>query len=166
MGDLSPHFSSSELACHDCGRCQVSGRLINALEELRGLGPEPIRVHDGYRCPQHNSAVGGAGKSQHVLGAAADIDIQGLTLQQMYDRAMQIEEFRNGGIGVYDGTPFIHVDVRDSGPARWARVNGAYVGINQLVQVSPRSTLLASSSSGSKSISSTSPSPKEEDTES
>lgn len=136
MGDLSPHFSVSELCCHDCQRCSVTGQLLIALEALRALGPEPIIVDDGYRCPEHNKEVGGVSGSQHQLGTAADIRIQGLTLQQMYDRAKSIPDFANGGIGVYDGVPFIHVDVRD-GKARWGRVKGEYVGIEQsgLVQV-------------------------------
>jgi uncharacterized protein YcbK (DUF882 family) len=146
MGDLSPHFSSDELRCPDCGRCRVSGRLIAALEELRALGPEPITVLSGYRCPEHNSAVGGVGKSQHVLGAAADVRIGALSLQAQYDRAAQVLEFQTGGIGVYD-TNFIHVDVREDGrPARWARVNGEYVGINQLVKARPTPAISRASS--------------------
>src|SRR6266851_4309780 len=69
--------------------------------------------------------VGGA------LGIAADIKIQGLSLQQQYDRAKSVPDFDNGGIGVYD-TNFIHVDVRD-GKARWSRINGVYSGLDQLV---------------------------------
>ena len=133
MGDLSPHFSTSELCCHDCGRCSVSGRLLAALEELRAMGPEPIVVDDGYRCPEHNASVGGVQDSQHILGTAADIRILGLSVQAMYDRAKQVPEFAAGGIGVYD-TGFIHVDVRD-GKARWSRVRGVYLGLDQLVTV-------------------------------
>ena len=135
MGDLSTHFSKSELCCKDCGKCEIDCKLIEALEELRALGPELISVHDGYRCPEHNAAVGGVKNSQHVEGKAADIKIQGLTLQQQYDRAMQVPAFRDGGIGVYDGG-FIHVDVRTNGEARWARVADKYVGIDALVTIS------------------------------
>ncbi len=135
MGDLSPHFSISELCCKDCGRCSIEGAFLEALERLRSLGPEPIDVDDGYRCPEHNAAVGGVNDSQHLLGKAADIRIMGLSLQQMYDRAVQVTAFLDGGIGCYDGG-FIHVDNRD-GQARWARVNGQYVGIEELVDVNP-----------------------------
>ena len=131
MGDLSTHFSTDEFACPHCKKCSISGALIVALEKLRALGPEPIIIHDGYRCPEHNTQVGGAKKSEHMEGIAADLHIQGLSLQQQYDRAKQILEFVNGGIGVYDGN-FIHVDVRD-GKARWSRKNGVYLGLDVLV---------------------------------
>jgi len=36
----------------------------------------------------------------------------GLTLQQMYEAALEIPPFAGGGIGAYDGD-FLHVDVRD-----------------------------------------------------
>ena len=107
----------------------VSGALIQSLEQLRGLGPEPIIVHDGYRCPEHNREVGGVEHSEHLLGIAADIKIQGLSLQQQYDRAKTVPDFDNGGIGVYPESNFIHVDVRD-GKARWAKIKGEYRDIS------------------------------------
>ena len=110
-----------------CARSRTDRRA----EALRALGAEPILVDDGYRCPEHNAAVGGVNDSQHTEGKAADIRIEGLTLQQMYDRAKSIPAFLNGGIGVYDGG-FIHVDIRN-GKARWSRVRGVYLGIDQLV---------------------------------
>ncbi len=146
MGDLSPHFSIAEFACHDCGRCSIDGTFLAALEQLRSLGPEPIDIDDGYRCPEHNAAVGGVSDSQHILGKAADIRIVGLSLQQMYDRAVQVPEFLNGGIGIYDGG-FIHVDNRN-GKARWARVRGDYVGIEALVTVDPILPILPNADSG------------------
>ena len=132
MGDLSPHFSKQELACRCCGRLKVDPRLIQALEALRQLAGVPIVVHAGYRCPAHNQQVGGVPNSEHTRGLAADIDIPGLSLQEMYDLASEIRQFAQGGIGAYD-TNFLHVDVRDH-RARWARVAGKYVGIQELVQ--------------------------------
>lgn len=119
------------MACRDCGRCEIQQSLLNALEVLRSLGPEPILVDSAYRCPEHNAEIGGVKDSQHQLGTAADIRIEGLNLQQMYDRAKQVPEFANGGVGVYDGG-FIHVDVRQ-GRARWSRIKGVYLGIQELV---------------------------------
>jgi uncharacterized protein YcbK (DUF882 family) len=118
----------------------VDPRLIDALERLRQRAGVPIVIHAGYRCPAHNQAVGGVPNSEHTRGLAADIHISGLSLQQMYDVASEVPEFDQGGIGAYD-TNFLHVDVRDH-RARWARVSGKYVGIQELV----REPILAESS--------------------
>lgn len=43
------------------------------LDPLREAWGAPIIVTSGYRCPRLNAAVGGARRSQHTLGQAADI---------------------------------------------------------------------------------------------
>jgi|GEM_PF-325103 len=129
---LSPHFTREELACHHCGQLVVQPELLAGLEILRLRVGSPVVVQDGYRCPAHNLQVGGVSDSEHCRGMAADVHILGCSLQQMFDLALLVPEFARGGIGVYDGG-FIHVDVRGE-VARWARVNGQYVGIEQLVR--------------------------------
>ncbi len=146
MGDLSEHFSKSELACHCCGQLKIESGLLAALELLRTLASHEIVVHDGYRCIAHNQKAGGVTDSEHTRGMAADIAIAGLTLQQMYELALQVPTFLNGGIGVYDGG-FLHVDIR-SHQARWARVGGQYVGVQGLV--TQPATLLAKVQTGSQ----------------
>jgi uncharacterized protein YcbK (DUF882 family) len=132
MGDLSAHFSRSELQCRCCGRLQIDSRLLDGLEKLRAQAGTPVVIHAGYRCPQHNAAVGGVPRSEHTLGLAADIALPGLSLQRMYELALEVPQFAQGGIGVYDGG-FLHVDVREH-RARWARVSGHYVGMGALVR--------------------------------
>jgi len=132
MGDLSAHFSRSELECRCCRRLQIDSRLLHGLEQLRTLAGTPVVVHAGYRCPQHNQAVGGVPHSEHTLGLAADVAMPGLSLQRMYELALAVPQFAQGGIGVYDGG-FLHVDVRER-RARWARVSGRYVGVEALVR--------------------------------
>jgi uncharacterized protein YcbK (DUF882 family) len=127
----SLHFSRSELACKDCGRCLIDPALVPAMERYRELANSPFEVLSGYRCPQHNLAIGGAGKSEHVEGKAVDGRLAGHTLQQMYDLALEVPAFALGGIGLYpDGTPFVHLDVR-TWPARWCRKNGMYLAISE-----------------------------------
>jgi uncharacterized protein YcbK (DUF882 family) len=128
MGDLSKNFSRHEFACRCCGRAEINQRLVDALQELRDLAGLPVRVTSGYRCPEHNQAIGGATRSQHLLGTAADIVVRGMTPAEMYRLAEDIEVFRNGGIGVYPDKGFIHVDVRD-GRARWGQLDGKYVAL-------------------------------------
>jgi uncharacterized protein YcbK (DUF882 family) len=132
MGDLSAHFSRNELQCRCCGRLQIDSRLLDGLEKLRAQAGTPVVIHAGYRCPEHNAAVGGVPHSEHTLGLAADIALPGLSLQRMYELALEVPQFAHGGIGVYDGG-FLHVDVREQ-RARWARVSGQYVGMGALVR--------------------------------
>lgn len=74
------HFSMKELECK-CGKCQMPPEVsdnLNALVErvldpLRERYGKPIYVNSGYRCLNHNKAVGGVANSQHCKGQAADI---------------------------------------------------------------------------------------------
>ena len=43
------------------------------LDPLRERYGKPIYVNSGYRCPELNRLIGGAIKSQHMRGEAADI---------------------------------------------------------------------------------------------
>jgi hypothetical protein len=70
--------------------------------------------------------------SEHTRGLAADIALPGLSLERMYELALEVPQFAEGGIGVYDGG-FLQVHVRNH-RARWARVSGRYVGIQELVR--------------------------------
>jgi uncharacterized protein YcbK (DUF882 family) len=110
----------------------IDARLLDGLEGLRALAGTKVIVHAGYRCPRHNQEVGGVPQSEHLLGLAADVSLPGISLQRMYELALEIPQFAEGGIGVYDGN-FLHVDVRDR-RARWARVSGRYVGVAELVR--------------------------------
>lgn len=104
MGDLSPHFSSREFACHHCGVVKIAPTLVARLEILRAQIGKPLVIVSGYRCPVHNRAVGGAPASKHLLGQAADLRPNVVTLLQA-----QAAGFR--GIG-HRGRWVTHVDVR------------------------------------------------------
>lgn len=136
MGDLSEHFSRWEFRCHcsdqspqHChGTAPVSMELVYALEHLRQtitrkmaklLGHEieggcPIDVRSGFRCIPWNEECGGVPDSQHVLGLAADISVEGLTPHDLITIAKEEHSF--GGTGEY-GT-FVHLDMGPSG-RRW-----------------------------------------------
>jgi len=43
------------------------------LEPLRVKFQSPVLISSGYRCPELNTAIGGAENSQHMFGQAADI---------------------------------------------------------------------------------------------
>lgn len=47
---------------------------IKILQPLRDVLKYPIHVNSGYRCPRTNTSIGGAARSQHLTGHAADIE--------------------------------------------------------------------------------------------
>ena len=134
---LSKHFSAAELQCKHCSQLSVDMRLVAALEELRTIVGKPIKILSGYRCEEHNKAIGGEPRSLHTLGTAADIACPaGVPLAEFYLCVAQVPAFGDSGIGLYPGerTPFVHADVGRPKPARWARINGKYVGINEALK--------------------------------
>lgn len=84
MTQLTQHFSLEELTHSDTAEekgidnTPPSEYLPNLLglavgmERVRTLLGGPIRVNDGYRCPELNEAVHGAAHSAHETGWAAD----------------------------------------------------------------------------------------------
>lgn len=130
---LSQYFTTDEFRCPHCKQITISMKLVNALEELRSACGSSLNILSGYRCTEHNAAIGGEAKSLHCEGLAADVACpKGLALADFYAKADAIASFKTGGIGIYPGgrgqnTDFLHVDVRPK-RARWSRIDGKYVG--------------------------------------
>lgn len=107
---LSLNFNSTEFDCHGkdcCSETQIDENLINFLQKIREYFNKPIRINSGYRCPQHNKKVGGATRSNHMYGQAADISISGIKPIKV---ARYAESIGVPGIGVYN--TFVHIDTR------------------------------------------------------
>lgn len=119
MGDLTKYFSRAELRCPCCGRLVLDFALLDGLQALRELARRPVRITSGYRCPNHNREVGGRPESYHTRGAAADVVIAGLSAARSKAVVVRVPAFASGGIGVYSGAGFVHLDVRER-TARWS----------------------------------------------
>ncbi len=116
---LSKHFSSEEFACKcGCGFATVDSELLEVLEELREVYGQPITINSGCRCEEHNKAVGGEQKSQHLLGTAADIVVKGVSPFKIY-QYLNSKYKSKYGIGLY--STWVHIDVRKGNAARWNR---------------------------------------------
>ncbi|NLC48741.1 MAG: peptidase M15 [Bacteroidales bacterium] len=81
---LTSNFTLPELTKTNTGIANQPNKEIiaalislcaNVLQPARDLYGHPIRVNSGFRSLAVNSAVGGASKSQHLLGEAADITV-------------------------------------------------------------------------------------------
>ncbi|MGM9568003.1 MAG: D-Ala-D-Ala carboxypeptidase family metallohydrolase [Clostridia bacterium] len=74
---ISPHFTLAEMACKDgSDKVLYSTELMDKLEKLRAYGGFTVHINSGYRTPSYNKKIGGASKSQHTLGTAADIIVK------------------------------------------------------------------------------------------
>lgn len=56
----------------------------NVLEPLRAKVGKPVRVTSGYRSSKLNKLVGGSRNSQHIFGLAADIYVDGMTTEELF----------------------------------------------------------------------------------
>jgi len=113
---ISTHFHRTEFACNcGCGFDTVDTDTLSVLEAVRTHFGKPVIINSGCRCPDYNTKVGGAPNSQHTLGRAADIRVQGVEPSDVYD--WLAANFPTASIGRY--ATFTHVDTRSHGPARW-----------------------------------------------
>lgn len=112
---LSPNFYSDEFDCHckrqDCDETYINMDLISYLQEKRDKIGKPIKIISGFRCSTHNKNKGGAIASRHLIGQAADISVDGMTMTALGGICSDA-----GGLGIGDN--FVHVDIR-SKKARW-----------------------------------------------
>ncbi len=119
MGDISRHFNRSEFGCkcsyEDCEDIAVDVELVKVLEEVREHFGRAVTINSSYRCEDHNKYVGGAPKSKHRLGIAADIVVRNIHPHKVYEflNSKYPEQY---GMGKYN--TFTHIDVR-SYCARW-----------------------------------------------
>jgi len=119
---LSANFSVAEFACHDgSDSVLISVELVALLQKIRDRFGKPVTINSAYRTAAWNSKQGGAPKSQHLLGMAADISIAGVSPLTIAQYAEFLQPGA-GGIGVYK--TFTHVDVRDA-RTRWDSRSGS-----------------------------------------
>jgi uncharacterized protein YcbK (DUF882 family) len=85
--------------------------LLSALQQRIG-SRQGYEVISGYRSPAsnallHSKSSGVAKRSLHMQGKAIDIRLPGTQLAQLHRAA---KEIKSGGVGLYTGSNFIHVD--------------------------------------------------------
>jgi len=78
-----------------------------ALDQLRKNCGSPLYISSGYRSPYHNSVVGGAVKSAHLMGIAFDVRLRGIDKANLKAEA---ERVGFSGFGMRYRT-FMHIDM-------------------------------------------------------
>ena len=115
---LSPHFNAREFRCQ-CGKTHetlIASKLVDKLEQLYStLNCSKIIVTSGYRCPEHDKAVGGTSSGQHTKGAAADVCCYGQDGQPISSKTVccKAQDLGFGGIAnITSSYQYTHLDVR------------------------------------------------------
>ena len=115
---LSPHFNAREFRC-SCGKSHetlLASELIDKLESLyTALNCSKIIVTSGYRCPEHDKAVGDTSSGQHTKGTAADVCCYGQPISSK-TVCCKAQDLGFGGIAnITSSYQYTHLDVRTSG---------------------------------------------------
>ena len=115
---LSPHFNAREFRCQ-CGQPHetlITSELIDKLEALYAtLNCSKIIVTSGYRCPEHDKAVGSTSSGQHTKGTAADVCCYGQDGQPISSKTVccKAQDLGFGGIAnITSSYQYTHLDVR------------------------------------------------------
>ena len=107
---LAPNFQVKEFACKDgSDQILIDSKLVEILQKIRDHFGAALTITSGYRTVSHNKKVGGASKSYHLYGMAADIKVSGHTPKEV---AAYAETIGVKGIGLY--STWVHVDTRTS----------------------------------------------------
>ena len=106
-------FKPKEVECRHCHEVLIHTQSMDCLQALRTKMGRPLVINSGYRCPEHNNAVGGSPNSLHKLGRAFDISTRGWSDSDINKLTGKANVVGFGGIGTY--TTFVHVD---TGPVR------------------------------------------------
>ena len=112
---ISKNFQYKELDCHGQGCCSttiIDEKLVEYVQQIRDHFGKPVTITSPYRCEVHNRRVGGATKSYHMRGQAADIVVQGVSSREV---AKYAESIGILGIGLYETSKdgyFTHIDTR------------------------------------------------------
>ncbi|MEE1406588.1 MAG: D-Ala-D-Ala carboxypeptidase family metallohydrolase [Bacteroidales bacterium] len=121
---LSEHFKVREFRCKDgSDPVFIDSELVELLEKIRVHFGKPVTITSGFRTAAHNATVAKAAKySQHLYGKAADIRVEGISVESVAAYAETLLA-RRGGIGIYPpglgrANGWVHVDVRKA-KSRW-----------------------------------------------
>ncbi|MGB5491917.1 MAG: DUF882 domain-containing protein [Woeseiaceae bacterium] len=95
---------------------QMDPELLDLIYDVRAeLGSDgTYQVVSAYRSPKTNDMLRGRSKntgvaknSQHLLGKAIDVRLEGVKTAKLRDTALAM---KRGGVGFYEASDFVHMD--------------------------------------------------------
>lgn len=95
---------------------EMDPALLDLIYDVRATldSDATYQVVSAYRSPKTNEMLRGrskntgvARKSQHLLGKAIDVRLEGVPTRKLRDTALAM---RRGGVGYYEASDFVHMD--------------------------------------------------------
>ena len=121
------NFKVKEFACKDgSDEIKIDSKLVIMLQQIRDNIGKPVIINSAYRNSAYNKKIGGASRSQHIYGKAADITIEGLNPLSIAQYSEKNCKYLKG-IGLY--TWGCHLDTRST-KYYWDQRNGIEVPVN------------------------------------
>ena len=113
---IAPYISRAEYQCRHCDPLppdftahthpMAHSMLFESFEIIREAYGKPIPISSGYRCPLHNSFIGGSYLSAHVFGMALDLSTKSDT-----DYVFEIIERELPDLRIGKYVDFLHMDL-------------------------------------------------------
>jgi uncharacterized protein YcbK (DUF882 family) len=113
---LSTDFFEDEFYSPDTRAAKMNPEFIYRLQRLRTVVGVAFTISSGFRTPEYNAIIGGAGDSQHLHGTAVDVD------HQAWDGATKFKFIAAASamgfcIGIY--AKHFHIDYRSTTRVLW-----------------------------------------------
>lgn len=90
----------------------IDRRLVMRLQDIRHYFQKPVKINSGWVTEEENVLRGSGSKfSLHLEGKAADIQIPGVSSQNIFDYVFS--KYGDGAIGMIDKDA-CHIDCRNS----------------------------------------------------
>ena len=118
---ITSHFQVKEFACKDgSDKIIIYTEVVELAELCRCYFNARGIVLSAYRTPKYNEKVGGKSSSYHLKGMALDLKFENISpiAVALYCEFVLMKDF--GGIGLYKGQNFVHIDIGDR-VARWVQ---------------------------------------------
>ena len=125
-----------EQATNDLAVLQnLTDLAVKILQPIRDFYGKPVKVTSGYRSKALNIAVGGSQTSQHSHGEAADIQIEGISVDKLF------EDLKSGKVVPLDdvgqvikekvgGAEWIHISIMTP---RYSEIQKAKYGSDEAI---------------------------------
>ena len=87
MPKLTKNFTTDEMKCPCCDKCEMDEGFMSFLQGVRSKCGFGFKINSAYRCSEHNAKVSKNTRGQHSTGQAVDV-----SMKDRYKRFILIKE--------------------------------------------------------------------------